>query len=132
MAHFAELDTNNKVIHVTVVGNSDITDADGVEQEQLGIDYLKSIFGESRIWKQTSYNTFKGEHASGTAFRKNYASIGSIYDSARNAFIPKSPFPSWVLNEDTCNYDCPKAYPTSSDVTDMWEWNEDEQDWVKQ
>ncbi len=132
MAHFAELTEENQVINVVVVNNSELTDANGVEQEQLGIDYLKSIFSESRIWKQTSYNTFKGEHRFGeTPFRKNYAEIGGFYDAERDAFIPINHFPSSILNENTCYWEHPKPYPTGSSDT-LWKWDEDVQDWVEE
>ena len=82
MAHFAELDSNNIVLRVLVVDNSMIKDEQGNEIEQLGIDFLKSLFGQETIWLQTSYNGNK---------RKNYAGIGYMYDPARDAFINPIP-----------------------------------------
>jgi hypothetical protein len=80
-------------------------------------------------WIQTSYNTQGGEHKlGGTPLRKNYAGIGYTYDSVRDAFIPPKPFASWVLNEDTCLWGAPVAYPT--DGKD-YAWNEDTTNWVE-
>jgi hypothetical protein len=101
MAHFAELDHENKVKRVLVVANHVIADSDGNDDEQKGIDYLQSIYGAS-WWKQTSYN--------GT-FRKNYAGRGMLYDGARDAFISSQPYPSWVFDEDTCVWEAPVAIP---------------------
>jgi hypothetical protein len=101
MAHFAELDHENKVKRVLVVANHVIADSDGNDDEQKGIDYLQSIYGAS-WWKQTSYN--------GT-FRKNYAGRGMLYDGARDAFISSQPYPSWVFDEDTCVWEAPVERP---------------------
>jgi hypothetical protein len=98
MAHFAELDASSTVVRVLVVDNSKITLTNGEEDESLGVEFLQSLFGDSTIWKQTSYNC---------NFRKNYAGIGSIYDSARDGFIPPIPEDGqdWVLNEDTLQWE---------------------------
>jgi hypothetical protein len=112
MASFAKIGLNNKVIAVVSVVNDVIKDSNGVEQEQLGIDFLTNIYGWA-IWKQTSYNTYNGVHDNGgTPFRKNHAGIGYTYDEDRDAFIPKKPYNSWILNEQTCNWEAPVAYPT--------------------
>ena len=80
-------------------------------------------------WIQTSYNTSKGEHAlGGTPLRKNFAGIGFTYDATRDAFIPPSPFPSWVLNEDTCHWEAPVAMPT--DEGRIYQWNEGKAGWI--
>lgn len=105
MAHFAELNSDNIVLRVLAVANDMIKDDQGNEQEQIGVDFLKSLFGSDSIWKQTSYNG---------NFRKNYAGIGDTYDLARNAFIAPMPpaFANgdvWVLNEETCRWFDPKA-----------------------
>jgi len=118
MAHFAQLDSTNNVIRVETVNNNVITDADGNEQEQVGIDFLTQHNGGVGWYKQTSYN--------GT-FRKNYAGIGYTYDATRDAFIPPQPFPSWTLNEDTCQYDSPVPYPTDDK---MYNWDEATTNWV--
>jgi hypothetical protein len=116
MAHFAHLNETNQVIKVSVVNNDMITD-DGVEQEQLGINFLTQHNGGVGWYKQTSYNN---------NFRKNYAGIGYTYDSTRDAFIPPQPYPSWTLNEDTCQYDSPVPYPTDDK---MYEWDEETTNW---
>ena len=111
MAHFAKIGLNGKVIEVLSVVNEVIHDANGVEQEVIGIDFLTKLTGYP-IWKQTSYNN---------NFRKNHASIGYTYDEDRNAFIPKKPFNSWVLNEDTCRWEAPVVHPTDGV---KYTWNE--------
>ena len=116
MAHFAKIGINGKVIEVTKVNNESLKDANGVEQENIGIDFLTKLTGYP-IWKQTSYNN---------NFRKNFAGIGYTYDEDRDAFIPKKPFNSWVLNEDTCRWEAPVAYP--NDGQD-YKWNETIQNW---
>jgi hypothetical protein len=78
-------------------------------------------------WIQTSYNTIGGQHVNGgTPLRKNYASIGGVYDSTRDAFISPKPYPSWVLNEDSCLWESPVAYP---DNGERYEWNEENETW---
>jgi hypothetical protein len=79
-------------------------------------------------WIQTSYNTRGGQHPEGRPLRKNYAGIGYTYDPVRDAFIPPKPFASWVLNEDTCLWDAPVAYPADGK---MYNWNEDQQNWIE-
>ena len=126
MASFAKIGLNSKVIEVLSVHNDVLKDADGVEQEVLGVDFLTKLLGWS-IWKQTSYNTGGGVHKlGGTPFRKNHAGIGYNYDASKDAFIPPQPFDSWTLNEDTCIWDPPVAYP---DDGKRYEWNEDTQAW---
>jgi len=97
MAHFAELDLDNKVTQVIVINDLD------APTEQNGITFIESI-GLAGTWVQTSYNTFGNTHLlGGTPFRKNYAGIGYTYDSVRDAFIPAKPEEgNWELNEDTC------------------------------
>jgi hypothetical protein len=117
MAHFARLNETNNVIRVSVVSNDVITDAEGNEQEQVGIEFLTQLNGGVGFYKQTSYN--------GT-FRKNFAGIGYTYDASRDAFIPPQPYNSWTLNEDTCQWDSPVAYPTD-DL--MYTWDESTTSW---
>ena len=119
MAHFAHLNETNQVIRVSVVNNDVITDSDGNEQEQLGVDFLTQLNSGLGWYKQTSYNG---------SFRKNYAGVGFTYDSTRDAFIPPQPFNSWTLNEDTCIYEAPVPYPTD-DL--MYSWDEDTTSWVE-
>ena len=113
MAHFAILNESNIVIRVEVVNNNVILDDDDAEQEQLGIDFLISLYGAGN-YKQTSYNG---------NIRKNYAGIGYTYDSGRNAFIAPKPYPSWTLVEDTCRWTAPVEEPDDDKVYD---WNEDD------
>ena len=116
MAHFAELDSNNIVLRVLVVGNNDCLDDDNKESESVGISFLQNLYGSDTIWKQTSYNG---------KIRKNYAGIGYTYDQTRNAFIPAKPFNSWVLNETTCLWEAPVAYPTSRTIdSKAYKWND--------
>lgn len=115
MAHFAELDSNNVVLRVVVVGNEDTADANGVEKESIGQAHLEKILGGT--WKQTSYNA---------NMRKNYAGKGFTYDSSRDAFIAPKPFNSWVLNDETCVWEAPSAMPTDGGI---YLWNEEDVTW---
>jgi hypothetical protein len=128
MASFAKLNLNNIVERVESVVNEVLKDSNGVEQEAIGIQFLKTLYNEpNAIWKQTSYNTIAGIHNNGgTPFRKNHASIGYIYDQVRDAFIPKKPYESWILNESTCQWEAPIAYPTDNNV---YRWNEEILNW---
>ena len=126
MASFAKIGLNNKVIAVHSVHNDILKDADGVEQEVLGVEFLTNLHGWS-IWKQTSYNTSGGLHNNGgTPFRKNHAGIGFTYDEDRDAFIPKKPYNSWILNEETCQWEAPIALP---DTENRYNWNEETKQW---
>ena len=117
MAHFAKLDANNIVTFVTVGRQED----DGKEAE------LCARTGD--VYKQTSYNTHGGVHAlGGTPLRKNYAGIGYTYDAGRDAFIPPKPYASWLLNETTCLWDAPVAYP---DDGKRYSWDEATTSWVE-
>lgn len=117
MAHFAQLDENNIVTQVIVVNNSDISDENGNESEAVGVAFCQSLLGGN--WKQTSYN--------GTIC-KNYAGIGYQYDSTRDAFIPPKPSASWVLDEESCQWTSPVAYPTDGKI---YQWDEPTTSWVK-
>jgi hypothetical protein len=117
MAHFAELDENNVVLRVIVVHNNELLDENGNESEQKGIDFCVAHYGGT--WIQTSYN--------GT-IRKNYAGIGFIYDPIADVFIAPKPYPSWVLNEATCQWEIPITYPT--DGAD-YVWIEETISWIK-
>jgi len=126
MASFAKIGLNNKVIEVQSVVNEVLHDSNGVEQENIGIDFLTKLTGWA-IWKQTSYNTHGGVHSSGgTPLRKNHAGIGYTYDEDRDAFILKKPYNSWVLNETTCLWEAPVALP---DTENRYNWNETNQTW---
>ena len=127
MAHFAKLNLNSIVEKVLVVNNNELLDSNGVESEQKGIDFLKTIFGDSTIWKQCSYNTREGIHRDGkTPLRKNYAGKGMTYDVTRDAFIPIKHYASFVFNETSCCWDPPVAYPSDGN---RHNWNEDTVSW---
>jgi hypothetical protein len=115
MAHFAKLDENNVVITVVVVNNSELL-VDGVESEAKGVEFLVSLFGDSN-WKQTSFNA---------TIRKNAAGIGYTYDPDRDAFISPQPFPSWPLDEQTCQWHPPIQYPSDDK---RYEWDEQTISW---
>ena len=117
MAHFARLNENNIVTGVHVV-NNDVITIDGVESEQAGIDFLTGLHGHP-LWKQTSYNG---------NIRKNYAGIGFTYDAGRDAFIPPKPFSSWVLDETTCGWEAPVAYPNDGKE---YAWFDPNQEWIE-
>tara|TARA_Y100000592_G_scaffold24112_1_gene37679 strand:+ start:2230 stop:2634 length:405 start_codon:yes stop_codon:yes gene_type:complete len=118
MAHFAELNSNNVVINVFKVENVVIIDENDEEKESLGIAFLQGLFGSDKIYKQTSFNC---------NFRKNYARIGDIFDSSRNAFISNQPFPSWSLNEASCRYEPPIPHPdpNGTEPEYFYSWDED-------
>jgi hypothetical protein len=115
MAHFAEINDHNIVQRVIVVHNNELLDSDGVEQESLGISFCQSLLGGN--WKQTSFNA---------NIRKNFAGIGFLYDSARDAFIPPKPFTSWTLDEATCTWQPPVEMPDDGNV---YNWNEETTSW---
>jgi hypothetical protein len=115
MAHFAQLNNENIVTQVIVVHNDELLDESGQEQEYKGIQFCHQLLGGT--WVQTSYNA---------TFRKNYAGIGYTYDSVRNAFLSPKPYPSWVLNEDTCRWEPPVAYPTDDK---LYTWDENTTSW---
>jgi hypothetical protein len=116
MAHFAELDENNIVLRVIVVGDGDCKDDGGDESETVGAAFCNCLFGG--VWKQTSYNA---------RIRKNYAGIGYVYDEALDAFIPPQPFLSWSLNTDTCQWEAPSPYPVDGGA---YFWNEPTLSWA--
>jgi len=121
MASFAKIGLNSKVIEVLSVVNEVLHDSNGLEQEAIGIDFLTKLTGYP-VWKQTSYNTYGGVHNNnGTPLRKNFAGIGYTYDEDRDAFIPKKPFNSWILNENTCNWEAPINMPIDDYI---YRWNE--------
>ena len=111
MAHFAKLGVGNIVERVEVVSNDIAT------TEQAGVDFLNNLYKSRDVWKQTSYNA---------TIRKNFAGIGFKYDQTRDAFIPPKPFNSWTLNENTCRWEAPVAYP---DDDQDYKWNEQNQTW---
>jgi hypothetical protein len=128
MAHFAKLGTGDVVLTVEVVSN------DVATTEEAGVQFLQTLYNNRDVWKQTSYNTYGGEHRlGGTPFRKNYATIGGKYDSSRDAFIEPKPHDSWILNETTCLWEAPIEQPTLTEqqLEDgaIYNWNETTQQW---
>ena len=137
MAHYAKLGANNKVIAVHVVNDSDCLNGDGVEDEEVGRQFLERIH-HWPLWKKTSYNTTGNTHKSGDnskALRGNYAGIGMTYDEDNDIFMPKKPFTSWVLNTSEARWMSPVGdAPTISaeeKETHRYDWNEDNQSWDK-
>jgi len=144
MAHFAKISETNEVLTVLMVDNKDVLNADGVEDETVGQQYLETHNNwPAQMWIQTSYNTAGNKHSSGDdlkAFRGNYAGIGSEWDEDNQIFWPKKPYPSWVKNTTTVNWDSPigdapalTAEQTSQNEanTHIWSyvWNEANQSW---
>jgi len=113
MAHYAKV--TDGIVQQVIVAEAEFFDT-----------FVDSSPGE---WIQTSYNTRGGVHLDdGTPLRKNFAGIGDTYDATRDAFIPPQPYPSWTLNEDTCLWEAPVAYP---DDDKMYEWDEETTSWVE-
>jgi hypothetical protein len=151
MAHFAKLEANGKVIQVLTLNNSDMLNADGVEDEAVGQQYLETHNNwPAQMWIQTSYNTRGGKHydnQSGElsadqskALRGNYAGIGYEWDEDNNIFWPKKPYASWVKNTSDARWQSPigdapaltAEQQAQNDVgTPRWgyAWNEANQSW---
>ena len=140
MAHYAKLGANNKVIAVHVVADKDCQNASGVEDEEVGRQFLERIHSWP-LWKKTSYNTQGGQHKiGGTPLRGNYAGIGMTYDEDNDIFIGKKPYASWTLNVAEARWQSPAgdapaltAEQTSQNEagTHSWSynWNESGQSW---
>jgi hypothetical protein len=131
MAHFAKIGMSSKVIQVLTLNNSDMLNADGVEDESVGQQYLERHNNwPAQMWVQTSYNTSQGTHKlGGTPLRGNYAGIGYIWDEDNNLFYPKKPYPSWVLNTTTASWHSPigdapdlTEEQTSQNTADTHRW----------
>jgi hypothetical protein len=127
MAHFAKLNENNEVVQVIVVRNSEIMDENGYESEQKGIEFCESHFGAGP-WIQTSYTG---------SFRKRYGGVGTVYLEEYDIFVPPKPWPSWVLNRKTGDWEPPVPYPPEhgrlrpEDGKYMnYEWDEENQQWI--
>jgi len=135
MAHYAKLDSNNVVLEVNVIDND--------QEIELGEDgivsWLNANFNNQGVaggvtWKKTSYNTYGGKYYvegslgddQSKAFRKNYAKLGSTYDASRDAFIHPKPYPSWVLDEESCVWEAPVTYPEDGK---LYDWNEGTTSW---
>jgi len=128
MAHFAKLGANGKVIQVLTLNNSDMLNADGVEDEAVGQQYLEQHNNwPAQMWIQTSYNTAGGQHKNGgTPFRGNYAGIGYTWDEDNEIFWPKKPHASWTKNTSTASWQAPITYPSiTNDGADpvVWNWS---------
>jgi hypothetical protein len=137
MAHFAEIDDSNIVLRVIVVHDNELLDENNTPKEQKGIDFCTNLFGGK--WLQTSVNTWGDSHFhGGIPFRKNYAGVGYKYDSSRDAFIEPQPYPSWTLNENTCQWDPPVPMPVNPytpDQPEFWSygaivWDESSLSWI--
>jgi hypothetical protein len=115
MAHFAEIGAGNVVLRVIVVSNRDTSDANGVEKEHIGAAFCERLLGGT--WKQTSYNG---------NMRKRYAGVGYTYNADLDAFVPPKPFPSWVLNNTTADWEAPVAKPEDGKA---YSWNESTLSW---
>ena len=137
MAHYAKLGANNKVIGVHVVNDSDCLNADGIEDEEVGRQFLENIHNWP-LWKRTSYNTSGNKHNSGDdskAFRGNYAGIGMTYDDDNDIFISKKPYASWTLNLAEARWQSPigdaPALSEEEQDTHFYKWNESSGAWDK-
>jgi len=142
MAHFAKLGSNGKVIQVLTLDNKDMLNADGVEDESVGQQYLETHNNwPAQMWIQTSYNTSRGQHNNGgTPLRGNYAGIGMTWDEDDQIFWPKKPYASWVKHNESASWKSPigdapalTAEQTSQNEagTHSWgySWNEAGQTW---
>ena len=142
MAHFAKLGANGKVIQVLTLDNKDMLNADGVEDESVGQQYLETHNNwPAQMWIQTSYNTSGGQHHNGgTPLRGNYAGIGYTWDEDDQIFWPKKPYASWVKNYTTAGWDSPigdapaltaEQQTQNTADTHKWAyvWNESGQSW---
>jgi hypothetical protein len=119
MAHFAKLDDANVVTDVIVVSNETLNNLPFQESEPVGVAFLTEWSGGYTNWKQTSYSA---------SFRKNFAGVEYTYDAVLNAFIAPKPYPSWLLNTTTCQWQPPIPYPTDGKI---YYWNEETQQWVE-
>ncbi len=122
MAHFAKINSENLVTEVIVINNDVILDSNGEEQESLGVDFCKQIYGDG-TYKQTSYNS---------KIRKNMATVGSTYDTSRDAFIRPKRYSSWVLDESTCRWIPPVEQPSDSEANGgnvLYHWDESSNNW---
>tara|TARA_R100000687_G_C6417043_1_gene149152 strand:- start:485 stop:928 length:444 start_codon:yes stop_codon:yes gene_type:complete len=144
MAHFAKLGIRGKVIAVHVVSDKNCVDSNGIEDEEVGRQFLEKIH-HWPLWVQTSYNTFEGKHYEldhhtesddqSKALRGNYAQIGMVYDEDNDLFLQPKPYSNWVLNTTTATWHSPigdaPALAEEERETYIYEWNEDTQSWNK-
>ena len=112
MAHYAKIKSG--IVTQVIVAEQDFIDT------------------QSGMWVQTSYNTHGGQHSlGGTPLRKNFAGVGFVYDTVRDAFYRPQPYPSWTLNEETCTWTCPVAYPLDGSPDKLYQWDESITNWVE-
>jgi len=136
MASFAKIGLNSKVILVLSVHNNVLKDSNGVEQESIGIEFLKNLYNEpNAVWKQTSYNTsgnihygIDGKPDNKTPLRANFASIEHTYDQDNDVFYAPQPFNSWILNKSTWIWEAPVVKPTTGGP---YTWDETIKNWVE-
>lgn len=122
MAHFAQLDQDSIVTQVIVISNSVLVDDTGKENEELGIAFCRSLYGGDTRWVQTSYNG---------NIRKQYAGIGFKYDATLDAFIGLQPYPSWVLNQKTKEWEAPVPMPNEElPQGSQYSWSESDLKWL--
>jgi hypothetical protein len=120
MAHFAQLDENNKVIQVLVIADSDTSDTNGKEVESIGVAFCQKLFGADTQWLQTSFNS---------NFRHKFAGIGDTYDETLDKFIPQQPFSKWVLHKDLY-WEAPITQPEIDEKLETLDWNDELGIWV--
>jgi hypothetical protein len=114
MAHFAQLDSNNVVTQVIVVGNDDITDSNGIETETIGVAFCQKLFGADTNWKQTSYNSnMRGNYAGiGHTYMENVATLGV---GSTDIFIMQQPYASWSIDATKAHWEAPITEPALTD-----------------
>ena len=122
MAHYARVNSENVVVYITTVSNDIITDENGVEHEELGVNHLYSTISDSKEdrWIQTSYNN---------NFRKRYAGLDYFYNESLDAFIPPKPYESWILNEETADWEPPIPMPEVEENGPKYTWDEELGNW---
>lgn len=129
MATYAKLGINGKVIAVQSVNDVDCYNADGVEDETVGIQFLENLHGWP-LWKKTSYNTYANQHKKGgIPFRGNHASIGYTWDEENEIFWPPKPYDSWVKNISTASWVAPITKPVYTEAVPERKWNEINSRW---
>ena len=143
MAHFAKISETNEVLNVVVIDNSNMLNADGIQNETVGKQYLETTDNwPAALWIQTSYNTLLGKHFTterlesedqSKALRGNFAVMGSIWDAENNIFLPQKPFPSWIKNVSEARWQSPIGDPpeiTEEQTMCFYDWNEETQSWI--
>lgn len=119
MSHYALIDENNIVYHVSNFGN-EVSHEDIINMfESQGVTAIKTSYN-------THMNRYVGLDKNKKPLRKNFAGIGCKYDEELDAFILPKPYESWILNTDTGHWEPPIERP---DDQKNWHWNEEEQNW---